>query len=167
MRVLGIDQSYTSTGWVVKDGDSVLAVGILRSNPEQSIYKRCAYLAKEITALVKTWEVESVVIEGLAFGKFGNATRDLAGLQFSMIIRIMEQLGKDDDFVRIITPRSLKKYATGKGTAAKTDMYDALPEDVKQSFKTLNIKKTKGLYDVTDAYWLASYPQSLEAETTL
>lgn len=158
MKVLGIDQSYTSTGWVVKDGDSVEHVGILRSDATQTIYERCSFLANEIVSLIEQHCVDCVAIEGLAFGKFGNATRDLAGLQFVMIVKIIEKLNKPVNFVRIVTPRSLKKFATDAGTASKVDMYNALPQNVKELFKTLDIKKTKGLYDVTDAYWLASYP---------
>jgi hypothetical protein len=36
-------------------------------------------------------------------------------------------------------------------------MYDNLPISVKSMFIDSGLKKTKGLYDVTDAYYLAKF----------
>jgi Holliday junction resolvasome RuvABC endonuclease subunit len=92
-----------------------------------------------------------VALEGLAFSKMGNATRDLAGLQFSIItyLRYVCQYK-----TLIISPNTVKKTATGKGNAKKEEMYEALPQEVKNLFKDMNLKKTTGRYDLTDSYWI-------------
>jgi hypothetical protein len=83
----------------------------------------------------------------------GNATRDLAGLQFSIITKIKFILQMD---IEIIAPPTLKKFATGSGRASKIDMINALPPEVYEHFtKEKKWKKSSGLTDVTDAYFLA------------
>lgn len=85
----------------------------------------------------------------------GNATRDLAGLQFSIITKINFILKRD---ITIVAPPTLKKSATGTGKASKEEMIDALPKDILEVFtKEKNWKKSRGLTDVTDAYFLARY----------
>ncbi len=85
----------------------------------------------------------------------GNATRDLAGLQFSIINKIKFILEKD---ITIVAPPTLKKSATGSGKASKEEMIEALPKEVLELFtKDKNWKKSRGLTDVTDAYFLARY----------
>ena len=39
----------------------------------------------------------------------------------------------------------------------KPMMYKALPDHVKLELEPYNLLKTKGLYDVTDAYWLSTH----------
>ena len=85
----------------------------------------------------------------------GNATRDLAGLQFCIVSKIKFILNKD---IAIIAPPTLKKSATTNGKASKEDMIAALPSDILNTFTVIkNWKKSRGLTDVTDAYFLACY----------
>ena len=57
----------------------------------------------------------------------------------------------------IVPPTTLKKFATGSGKADKNEMIAALPVDVREHFNAQGYKKTTGLTDVADAYWLSTY----------
>ena len=85
----------------------------------------------------------------------GNNTRDLGGLFYIVMVR----LTVNNDFnVQIVNPKTLKKWATGKGNAKKEEMIDAVPQEIKNIFgDKLGCKKTTGLDDMCDAYHLAGY----------
>ena len=52
-------------------------------------------------------------------------------------------------------PNTVKKVATGKGKADKQELYEALPLKPQALFsEKMGLKKTTGLYDLTDAYWI-------------
>jgi Holliday junction resolvasome RuvABC endonuclease subunit len=97
-----------------------------------------------------------IALEGLAFGMTGNATRDLAGLQFSIITvaRYIDLIN-----IEIVTPLSVKKFATDNGKAKKEDMIAALPILVGDMFRERGFKKTTGLADLADAYFIAKFIQ--------
>lgn len=117
----------------------------------KDIFTRAWDVSRKVGALAMQYEVDSTAVEGLAFGKFGDATRDLAGLQFC-VVNVIRQICKGE--LTIITPNTVKKVATGKGNSKKEPMYDALPDDVKGLFEQKKYKKTTGRYDLTDAYWI-------------
>ena len=153
MNILGIDQSYTSTGYcIINENRDVVRFGVINTSPETgNIYKRARLITNSIKQIADEYSAELIGIEGLAFGGFGNATRDLAGLQFLII----DSFGMEK--ITITAPTSVKKIAIGKhkGKIKKQDLFEALPEIVKKSFLDFGLKKTKGLYDVTDSYWIA------------
>lgn len=156
MNYIGIDQSYTSTGVVVlNDAKQIVFSTIISSSQQDDIFKRAWQVSEEIINIIKQYQPNVLSIEGLAFSMTGNATRDLAGLQFSIVTKIKFILQQE---ISIIAPPTLKKFATGSGKAKKEDMIAALPQNVYDYFtKEKKIKKTKGLTDVTDAYFLACY----------
>ena len=157
---IGIDQSYTSTGYVVLDNDEVIDFDVIKTNPDDGdVFTRAHTIANRLSAKCNTTDC-CIAIEGLAFGIRGSATRDLAGLQFVIIDYLRFQLNKD---VIIVAPTSLKKFATGGGGSKKVKvtksmMFGALDDDTKVLFKT-KYKASNGLYDITDAYFLAKYSQ--------
>jgi Holliday junction resolvasome RuvABC endonuclease subunit len=156
MKFLGIDQSYSGTGVVLIEGDMVIGFDKFTSDKTKDIFERCWDVVSQIRQYIKDNNPDCVSIEGLAFGMTGNATRDLAGLQFSIITTAKYIDGVNID---IITPLSLKKFATGNGKAKKDDMMAAIPADILDMFKARGYKKTTGLADLTDAYFLAKFIQ--------
>lgn len=151
----GIDQSYTSTGLVIlNDKQELVFSTVIRSNPQHSMHSRSSYVAEQLGQHLNEYAPYCAGIEGLAFGSRGNATRDLAGLQFVIVHQLDHVLG---NCLYIIEPTKLKKYATGKARKIKKQqMVDALPQNIRDSLQQ-SYKKTKGLYDVTDAYWIARF----------
>jgi Holliday junction resolvasome RuvABC endonuclease subunit len=157
MRIvsMGIDQSYNSCGVVFIDQDqNLLEFFKLSSNKEDDIYARSQKITNEISSLIDKFSPNVVGLEGLAFSKFGNATRDLAGLQFTIVHRIRYYHNLRGPI--IVAPNMLKKFVI-KGNATKDEMVANLPTNVLDSFKLRNLKKTTGLYDMTDAYWIARF----------
>lgn len=152
---LGIDQSYTSSGFAVVGGNGdVLEFGTFRTTePEHgSIFHRAILIADFIVTLAHKYDTKTVGLEGLAFAMMGNATRDLAGLQ-AIIITTLLRNGIDPI---VITPNEVKKRATGSGKAKKPEMAAALSDEFRTRILAANYKKTTGLYDITDAYWIAT-----------
>ena len=155
MITIGIDQSYTSTGIIALEDNKILKAQIIQSPSGDDIFCRAWNISEEIKSFVLEFESPIVAIEGLAFAMSGNATRDLAGLQFCIISKLMFQCNINPI---IVAPPTLKKFATGNGKASKDDMINMLPKATLDYFKgNMKLNKSKGLTDITDAYFLAMY----------
>lgn len=152
MISLGIDQSYTSTGIVIISDDNIEAQTI-SSSTDDDWFGRAIYVADQVLTIIDNINPDIICMEDLAFGSVGNATRNLAGLQFTIVCAIR----RTNRSVILVPPTTLKKFATGKGNSKKTDMYDHLPDEIRTLFTLKKFKKTKGLYDIVDAYWLSKY----------
>lgn len=155
MRILAVDQSFTSCGLFVLEDCDENVINVLHSERFVSdrnldIFARAWQVTERIDVLSKRFNVHHVALEGLAFSQLGNATRDLAGLQFTIVV----QLRRENMDVLIIPPKVVKKLATGKGNAKKEQLYEALPANIKQLLEANNYKKTTGRYDMSDAYWI-------------
>lgn len=158
MMFLGIDQSYTSTGiCMVDENKTLLHHELIKSNKNEDIFLRSKFIIDKICSLINLNSPNAVGIEGLSFSNFGNATRDLAGLQFVLVHLLRFDLDYNDSMLAIVPPTKLKSYGCGKGNAKKDEMVDSLPKSVLQSFQDSNYKKSTGLYDATDAYYIACY----------
>lgn len=155
-NILAVDQSYTSCGIVVLNKDIVTHAERFVTDKTLDIFERANQAAKHLVGVANTFDVEYVAIEGLAFSKVGNATRDLAGLQFTIVheLRFGEKYN-----IRIVSPNAVKKVATGKGNANKELLLEYLPKDALKKFESLGVKKTTGLLDLTDAYWIGRAAQ--------
>lgn len=155
-NTLGIDQSYTSCGYCVQDsGHNVLDFGTFRSAAAMDVYDRATYVANFVADKAIEHKVDRVNIEGLAFGIRGDATRDLAGLLFTIVTTLRRRAPSVQ--IAVIAPTSLKKFATGAGKSDKTAMISAVPQEILDKFTEAKFKKTTGLADLCDAYWLAKY----------
>lgn len=156
-NIMGMDQSLTKTAWVILNYDGTLnKFDIIKTNKDDDLFHRCWNIAHQLLKVADSNDVKFTSLEGLAFGMMGSATRDLAGLQ-AVIMCVMQYVGKHD--VRIVSPTAVKKFAAG-GKADKTLMISSLPEEVRQSFMDAGYKKTTGLADLADAYWIAKMYQT-------
>lgn len=151
MRILGIDQSYTSSGFVVIEDGKLTYAEKFVSTKALDKFERAWQVAKRALDLASEHEVDAVGLEGLAFGGRGNATRDLAGLQWAVVINLQVLHAYNTEVIGIGTA---KKLACGKGNAGKEILVDSLPPDVRKYFDELGVKKTTGLGDLSDAYWI-------------
>lgn len=110
----------------------------------------------------------NVCIEGIAASASGDATRGLAGLQFLIMSKFLDE--QEDDFMElkepfaidVVPPTTVKKFATDNGRADKEDVFEALPSEVKEKFS--EYPKTKGRYDLADAYWISMYGHKVRGE---
>lgn len=158
MITLGIDQSFKKCGVVVLNDDKCVDFCIFTKNEEEDVFGQAASMGFQIGSKVVHHKPQAVILEGLSFGNKGNVTRDLAGLQFVIITYLRYHLVYEPP-ITIVPPPTLKKFATGNGRAEKQDMINKLPPDIREQFTQANFKKTTGLADLADAYWLAKYGQ--------
>lgn len=152
---MGIDQSLNGTAVCIIEDDILVDFCVIRTDKLKDVFSRTLTIALKICEIYENHKPDVVHIEGLAFGMRGNSTRDLAGLLFT-IINVVALKHPMVNY-SLIPPTSLKKFATGSGKAKKENMIDALPEDVIKKFTDAHYKKTTGLADLADAYWLGMY----------
>lgn len=147
-----IGQSLTKTGVVIFDNDSQKIIHHeifetkLNKEDARDSFKRVAERASRIEFLCDLYSVESVRIEGLSYVSVGKTTRMLAGLHYVIIDRLRHA----SIYVAVIASAALKIGGTGD----KQIMLDTICEDDRVEFE--KIGKTKGRFDLADAYHLAS-----------
>jgi Holliday junction resolvasome RuvABC endonuclease subunit len=151
MKVFAIDQSYTCSGFVILRDGIVTHCEKFSTDKNKDIFERAWDVVERVVEISRDHNPDIIAMEGLAFGGKGNATRDLAGLQFTIVTRMRFVHGIN---VEIVAPGTVKKVATGKGNSPKELLLENLPKDVHKKFLDLGVKKTTGLLDLTDAYWI-------------
>jgi crossover junction endodeoxyribonuclease RuvC len=139
MRYVGIDPS-TRTGLVILDEDGEVITqkeitGIGKVDP-----KRMGTLIQDLVKHVKKDDV--IAIEGFSYGSQGQGTSFQYGLGNSIRIALW---ARKYDYLDI-APSQLKKFATGKGNAAKAAMIKPIKDNWGFSSSSDNI---------TDAFVLA------------
>ena len=168
IMTFGIDQAFGKTAIVTSIEGKVIDHQIITTEPSKdlfAIFLRGKEIVREIMNYILGYCNEyplcevRVILEGLSFGSAGAAAaanRDLAGLQFLIMSELLEEF--DIHEIAIIPPTTLKKFATTKGNAKKEEMVDAVKEKNPEFFEVLmRLPKTKGRYDVADAFWLSQY----------
>ena len=136
--VVGIDPSLRATGLALPDGE-LLTIKTPACSTLDDRIERIRHIVGQVIARVRIGAL--VVIEGPAFGMNNNATHELAGLWWELVVRLAESGNQ----VAVLSPGQLKKFATGNGRATKPDMRMAL-------YKHTGIDVRSD--DEVDAYWL-------------
>lgn len=128
MRVLGIDPSLAQTGLctvtTLPGPIWDLEFDTVKTKPDSggagTKYDR---MVRQATFIVRrAASVDLTVMEAPSFGSRGNATRDLAGLWWL----VFDRLKFIDRPLVIAPPAVLKKWITGKGTADKYAVIQAV-----------------------------------------
>lgn len=157
---MGIDQSLSNTGLCLlkKTGESIEIIAsesINTSISTNSIEERLKLIVDRIFDFMDTYKPGVVCIEGLAYKMNSNNGRLLAGL-FFLILNGMYERGV---CYRIVNIKTLKKFATGSGSADKNEMRNNVEESLiselslKSGFRVLD----KKFEDIVDSYFLALY----------
>lgn len=155
-RVVGLDLSFRSTG--ISDGSHTCVARTSDSDPtELRINRLSADCWNQIWACGIDYPgspahptADLVVVEGAAYGAKGDAVDQLAGLRW----RVRCELHTMGIPFVIVTPSTLKAYATGNGRATKPEMVRAALDRHKVDFSPVKIKD--GRYDMADAFALAA-----------
>ncbi len=183
MRVISADQSLSKFAYIVWEGNKVLQKGIIRTgnsgvktkkkdvNYFDTTEEQVLFICEEFQKVCEEHKPSIIVLEGLSFGSVGTATRDLAGLFYSLKLyyKMLELL----EFNQWIAyaPTSIKSLAresldeekqteisskTGKPKKVKMDkklMVEAAINHLgEEFFKGLNYSNGKD--DLADAFWL-------------
>lgn len=160
MKIIGFDQSLTQTAIVVLERDTLELInfhviktkGKTRDGEEDfSITDRISNIRNTAKDLIENTEnLEACAIEGLSLNKNSKTVRLLAGLFYNLTVLFKE---KEVPF-HVIAPTTVKKTAQ-KGSASKEEVFSCLPEEVAEAFLEAGYKKTTGLLDLSDAYFIA------------
>jgi Holliday junction resolvasome RuvABC endonuclease subunit len=135
MKIMGVDPSVTCTGISLPDGTT----GVVK--PKSKGDDRLMEIADYVRVLSQANRVDLVVMEDAPTSLQGNAGRVLLHLQGAVRL----ELKRLPVPYMILSPASLKKFATGNGGADKTGMALA-------AFKRLG--REYGTSDECDADWL-------------
>ena len=149
-KILALDISLTSTGYVVTYGNKVVAYGTIATKPSNDMVVRVTYVQDMVVELLTTHNITEVAIEGPAYGARGAMSYAIFGIHFCVVNTINKYGIRPVQYA----PTAVKKWVTGSGRATKEDMLKFVPYDLKQEIQT-KYKKTTGLYDVVDAYHIA------------
>ena len=162
--ILSLDQSFTNSGVIIFRGERIMHFECIKSNPEETIPERISFITKRVLFLYKQYKCSAIVCEGLAFGSFGKSTRDLAGLLSSLEVKFYESIKLKE--ITKLAPTSIKKFATGSGKSNKRQMMDALPKDIYDEFYQAGYKRSSGLADLADAFFIGKmYMESITCES--
>lgn len=145
-RVIGIDLSLSATGVAIHTEDGQALSTTIRTGPGDHLadqHDRITHIISEINGRLHN-RTALAVLEGPSYGSRGAGTWDRAGLWW-MTYHLLHSCAVP---TAVIPPATLKRFATGRGNATKTDMAVALA------------KRTDGLEmrddNRVDAWWLAA-----------
>jgi len=161
--ILSIDQSLSCSGIMLWDNEKQIAFWVFKTEPKTEVILRIRDIIADITTLVKRHNVSHIVIESLPFGINSNSVRPLAALYY-FIQNLCFDLGITFSEVNVT---GVKKFATGSGKANKFDMVAALLEEAPELHAMIlekGIKKTTGLADLADAYFIGKYYHAKQKE---
>ncbi len=129
MRILGLDISLTNTGWVIYDINKlkVVSCGTIKSKKKNVI--RLYDIRKQLKEIIEKYKIDVSILEGYAFNP--NHGRSFSIGELGGTIKLL--LFYKRKYYYIVSPSSLKKFATGKGNSPKTLIY-------KEVYKKWNVE---------------------------
>jgi len=150
--ILGIDASLVSTGWAVRKGRSILAVGRIQTTNKIDEDHRLYNICMELIEIAKEHKITRVAMETQFFGKNAKTGLQLSRLRgaiaFAFLIRNVNIVYK--------TPSEVKQSATTFGNAEKELVADEIRSIYKDSpciqdlapySDKANKNKTSDMYD--------------------
>lgn len=180
--MIGIDLSLRSSGLVRLDDDNNLldfdVVSVCNKKYVQGVNdeEMLIYIADKIVYFVeRNNDKEAVAIEGLSF-QSASSSKDLVWGNFwflrvrlrmlypDMLIGVIPVISWRNPLLSNLTKEERKKL---KGNKMKQHCVELLPTDVKELFSDYVMKhdlKEEAIYDLTDAYFLAKFRNSLKGE---
>ena len=147
-RVIGLDIA-TKTGWCVWDGHEYVT-GVIDLSPTKNEPEGVRFLKAHRAYRYLLSDVDAAVIER-TYSR-GKRTAEILNGLTAIALSVLEESGTEYAFV---DATSLKKFATGKGTAKKPDM-------VREAQRTLRSDNLTD--DEADAFWLVRYWQDHMSE---
>lgn len=174
--LVSIDLSLRSSGVVVLDKDGSL-VDFMLVTPAVSDYRDevlLTYISNEIIDFVYTLGIHAIVIEGLSFNSFSSEKDKINGNFWHLRCELAEEFPEVPIGIIPVTswrasviPKADQKEIkkTSDKEAIKKACVARLPEEVRKRFTEYlqeNSHSKKGIYDLTDAYWLGQFRLSLD-----
>lgn len=135
VRIIGIDTSLASTGistirWAPNETEPITATAEVvttkgkRADTVIERDERIEFIAQEVRSHL-TLNTDLVVIESGAFSRVGGSNWDRAGLWWR-VVRMVHRYDLGGLPLATVPPTSLKKWATDRGNADKSDVAVAM-----------------------------------------
>jgi crossover junction endodeoxyribonuclease RuvC len=137
MNIMGLDLSLTSTGYSINGETGTIAV---KTRDAERLYD----IREDVVNLVKSHDVDVVIVEGYAFSARNSQSHKIGELGGVIRLSLYEL---DVPYVEV-PPTCRAKFATGKGNSSKTEVVSAV------SARTGIVWSGKGTDDMCDAWLL-------------
>ncbi len=120
MFVLGIDPGLTTTGYgiVSSKGPSMIAVGVIRTEPSAPLGERLAELHRDLTAVIAEHPLEAVAIEQVFVNHNLQTAMSVARASGVALLAAAQAGLESVEF----TPTTVKSAVAGFGAAPKDQM---------------------------------------------
>jgi Holliday junction resolvasome RuvABC endonuclease subunit len=112
---IAFDLSLVESGWSTGEYSGVIKPGKIRG------HERLEMITAQVLSLTCDLEEPVVFMEGFSFGSQGKGVVERAGLAY-LVRHSLWRLGIS---YCLVPPKSLKKYATGRGDCGKDEMIGA------------------------------------------
>lgn len=166
-KVMSIDPSIAKCAVVVWNNNTPIFWDVFKSGGIECKKKlksvtyfekevdKIDFISENIISLVHKYDVEKVILEGLALNAVGNATRSLAGLYYVLLYKLKQlDLVEPEDIV-VISPTQVKS----KARLLMEDRGEVATVNDKGKTKKTKIKMDKHVMTaIAEQYW----PQVLE-----
>lgn len=178
VTILAVDQSMTGSGVVVlehipnlgkgNDCNEVVHVEVIRTSKGNDdfvldTFERASVIGRRLNQIAEEHKPDYIVFETPSLASKGNATRTLPMLLGSLLAQMECHITREGVKLLTVPPTSLKKFATGKGNSDKDGMVQAIADHYPELHgQLMAMPKSKGRYDITDAYWLTQWVISKE-----
>ena len=154
--IIGIDQSFKNNAFCIFNNlGELVDFDVIKSKKvtdDTSYEERILEITEALFEKLERHNIRHISLEGLSMAKNSITARPLAGLFYYLCI----EFKKRGISYSVIPPTTVKKFAV-KGNAKKEEMFEVLPQDIKEQFLERGFKKTTGLFDLTDAYFIGKY----------
>jgi len=156
MILMSIDQSLSCSGVMVWEKGDVKQALLIKTPTSLSVIERIRDISVELEQMITEYKITHIVIESLPYGLNSTSVRPLAGLYYciqNLCIDLHIQFAEAN-----VT--AVKKFATGSGRAKKPEMIAAAQLAAPKLFKNImdsGVKKTTGLADLADSYFIGAY----------
>jgi crossover junction endodeoxyribonuclease RuvC len=143
--VLGLDLSFTATGWsiITVDENTIISYGEIETTKKSfpDDIDRCVEINKHIFDIISAYQPDVVIIENTFTGVNKATSKKLH--QLGGIVRAML---KTAGVAYIdLAPTTLKKYVTNKGNASKQEMLDEINNVLGLELTSDNVADSLGL----------------------
>lgn len=120
MRVLGVDPGLAACGYGVVEGTGEglrpLASGTVRTSSNSPLPSRLAKIYRELHRVIQAYEPDAVAVEEVYLAR--NAPSAMLTAQVVGVIKLLAE-GRT---LKCYSPREIKKWITGSGSAPKDQM---------------------------------------------
>ena len=122
-------------------------------------YEKMIYFTDLFLYYIKESGVNHIAIEDYSFGSFGKVF-SIAENTGYLKLNLWKQYNKEP---LLISPKSIKKFATGRGNASKLEMIESFEQSTNINiYELLQINKDKSpikapITDISDSYFICNY----------